>query len=196
MGNLERAIEILGRIEAPYWYGHALYTQGLLHNMTGNHEAAAAVLEQSAGHLEESGDLSCWAGASRGLADSQSRLGLTDPARRRLAEVIRRLPVLPMQEVARPRALDAVAAVLIRGGQPRDGAVILGWCESHELRIQTIIPRSERLRELHDEVVTALGADDAEHLLAQGAGMTADDLLRQAIPWLESGDHRLPVEPR
>ncbi len=186
LGNVRRAVEIYERIEVPYWYGHTLQTQGALFILQSDYASAAAAFAKGAGMLEDCGDLACWATSSRYLADAEARIGRAHDARGRVASVIRRLPLLPMQEVAIPRTLDAAASVLTHAGPPEAAARVIGWSLANPLPVPTFLPRTRILEALRSEVVESLGQEEAERLMAEGAATPTADLVTSALAWLEA----------
>ncbi len=184
MANLYRSVEILGSIEAPYWYGHALQTLGVIVDQGGDHEAAAHHLALAAGHLEDCGDVSCWAGSSRRLAMAEAALGRVDDARKRVAAVIDSMPILPMKEVAGPRTLDAAAEVLCAAGLDSQAAVVLGRAVATEFPVETIFPREPRHDAMRSLLLDRLGDAETRRLMADGEALTVDACLSQARTWL------------
>jgi hypothetical protein len=184
--QIDRAAAMLEEMHVPYWYGHAVMIQGILRKYTGSDDVAVEILARGAEHLEEIGDLFCWATTSRALAGSEAELGHTDTARRRLAEVIRRVPQLPMPEVSKPRTLDVAVQVLTAMGEPREAATILGHARAAELPM-AVPTRAQRHRELHEKLEAELGSETLEQLMTEGAALDADDLLARSLRLLEGG---------
>ncbi|HSI99108.1 MAG TPA: adenylate/guanylate cyclase domain-containing protein [Patescibacteria group bacterium] len=184
IADLARANAMFEEMHVPYWHGHALMFQGSFENLAGNHAVAAEILARGVTQLEETGDLFCWATTSRGLADAEVALGRIEQARQRLAEVIRRMPVLPMPEIAKPRTLDISAVVLAAMGRPRDAAAVLGWAREVELPMQAP-RRGEKHQALSDRLEAELGADVLDELMAEGARLDADELLARTLRHLE-----------
>lgn len=184
IADLARANAMFEEMHVPYWHGHALMFQGSIENLEGNPEAAAGILARGVAQLEETGDLFCWATSSRGLADAEVALGRVEPARRRVAEVIRRMPALPMPEVSKPRTLDISAVVLAAMGHPRDAATILGWAREAQLPMQSP-RREEKQRVLLERLEAELGADVVAGLMTEGARLDADELLAKTLRQLE-----------
>jgi predicted ATPase/class 3 adenylate cyclase len=186
MGNLVRSVEILGGMRVPYWHGHALMTLGSILEESGELEQAAGYLVEAAGHLEEMGDLNCWASSSRRLATAEAALGSLDSARARLAAVIEAMPLLPMQEIHEPRALDAAAEVLLGADLVEQAAFALGCAEATELPVPTIFPRERRLEAIGEKLVFRLGEGESERLRAEGAATGADEALARIRGWLRA----------
>ena len=186
LGNLARAVEILGGMKVPYWHGHALLTLGSILEQRRDLERAADHLSEAAGHLEDMGDLNCWANATRRLATAEAALGSPGPARQRLAAVIDAMPSLPMVEVHAPRVLDAAAEVLLAAGHAERAAVALGRAEATELPIATIFPRGPRLDAVREGVTRRLGEEEAGRLRAEGAATSVDDALATVAGWLRA----------
>src|SRR5690606_8773885 len=115
---------------------------------------------------------------------SETALGMTDRARRRVADVIARFSLLPMQEVALPRTLDAVVVTLLGAKTPVRAAVALGCAESVPFPVESAIPRASVLEELAESVEAALGTDEAVRLRAEGAALDPLQFLEQARGWL------------
>ncbi len=131
-------------MKVPYWHGHALLVLGSILEHSGEFETAAEYLSEAAGHLEDMGDMNCWANASRRLATAEAALGSPDTARARVAAVIEAMPILPMHEVAKHRTFDAAAEVLLTAGLVERAAFALGRAEATEFPMSTIFPRSPR----------------------------------------------------
>jgi hypothetical protein len=191
MANLNRSVEILGNIQVPYWYGHALQTLGAIAAEGGDHEAAAQHLAIAASHLEDCGDVSCWAGSSRRLATAEAALGRVDDAAARVAAVIDAMPILPMKELAKPRTLDAAAEVLCAAGLNSEAAVVLGRAVATDFPIETIFPRRhDAMRSL---LLERLGDEETRRLMADGEAMTVDACIEQAKAWLAGSLHSQPT---
>jgi hypothetical protein len=47
LGNMRRPVEILGKLEVPYWYGHALLGLGAFLNMRDVYEEATSLLSSA-----------------------------------------------------------------------------------------------------------------------------------------------------
>jgi predicted ATPase/class 3 adenylate cyclase len=182
--NVDRAVAMLEEMDVPYWYGHAVMIQGILRKFAGSHEVAIETLARGAGHLEDIGDLFCWATTTRALADSEVKLGKTASARRRIAEVVRRMPLLPMPEIAKPRTMDVVVGVLIAIGEVRHAAVTFGWASAAELPAP-VPSRAGTHRALRESLEAQLGADTLEELMAAGAVLDPDELLARSLRLLE-----------
>ncbi len=91
---------------------------GLSQSLTakGDHAGAEDYLIDAASHLEDCGDMSCWAATNRTLAMGEAALGSTERARERMVALIEAVPDLPIPEVAKPRAVDAAVDVLVAAG--------------------------------------------------------------------------------
>ena len=187
LGNVRRACDILAGMEAPNWYGHALYYLGILLRREGEFEESRELLSLGAGKLEDVGDANCWAGANRYLARCEARLGDTGPARARLVEVIDRMPVLPMQEVVKPRTLDSVAEVMLLASDHVHAGVLLGAALAAELPAEYGRIRGPELEALRAELVGAVGEPEAERLIAEGRSLDVDEALRYSREWLAQG---------
>ncbi len=188
MSNLVRSVEILGGMQVPYWHGHALMTLGSILEQSGELERAAGYLSEAARHLEDMGDMNCWASSTRRLATAEAALGSPDPARARLAATIEAMPILPMHEIHKPRVLDAAAEVLLAAGLVAASAFALGRAEATELPVSTIFPREPRLDAVRDEIVRRLGPDESARLRAEGAASSVDDALAQIHRWLRDDE--------
>jgi predicted ATPase/class 3 adenylate cyclase/tetratricopeptide (TPR) repeat protein len=184
MGNVVRSVEILGSLQVPYWYGHALQTLGSILEQSGEHERAAGYLVEAAGHLEEMGDLNCWANSSRRLATAEAALGSHDSARARLAAVIEAMPILPMPEIHKPRVLDAAAEILLAAGLAEQAAFALGRAGATEFPVPTLFPREPRLEAARAEIEQRLGYEEATRLTGEGTAATVDAALGQIRDWL------------
>ena len=182
--HAERGVAMLETMDVPYWYGHGVMLQGILRKLIHGSEAAADVLSRGVAHLEAVGDHSCWGTTSRALAGAEVDLGRTDAARRRVLEVIRRLPQLPMQEVAKPRTLDVAMQVLAAIGQPREAAIILGHVSSTELPVPAPT-RAQAHAAVRETLERELGAEELERLMAEGATRDLDALLDRAEALLD-----------
>ncbi len=172
--NLERAVRIFEKIRSPYWQGHTLYYLGILHTLSARHAEAIPPLSKGRVLLDDAGDMNCWAGASRYLAIAEAATGKPVQAAHRLLPVLEVLPLLPLQEVAQARTLDASTSVLIDLGRFEDAAVVLGTAK--------IVPMPDsivdRFHERYEQaVVDGLGPDRAGELLERGASMSADEAL-------------------
>lgn len=187
MDNLTRSVEILGGLKVPYWHGHALMVRGSILEQSGELETAAAYLSEAAGHLEDMGDMNCWANSTRRLATAEAKLDSSDVSRARLAAVIVAMPILPMPEIHAPRTFDAAAEVLLAAGLVEEAAFALGRAEATELPVATIFPREARLEIVREEVSRRLGDGQAERLRAEEEAATVDDALVQVRGWLRSG---------
>jgi hypothetical protein len=107
-----------------------------------------------------------------------------DSAGGHLAEVIARFDLLPMQEVALPRTLDAVAKVTHGAGDNEIAARVLGCAEKVPFDVETVLPRASVLEELAAKLDEALGTTRFEVLRAEGAALEPRELLTQARLWL------------
>jgi predicted ATPase/class 3 adenylate cyclase len=187
MANLTRAVEIMGSIVVPYWYGHALMVMGSLLRNEGELEAAAGYLSKAADRLRDCGDLACWATSTRGLALAVSALGGPERALGLLDTVLEVTPALPMPEIVRPRTLDALAEVLAGAGEHRHAAVVLGCAEVTEFPVTSIIARLDHAG-LRKRLVDILGAEAVDQLTREGAALHPDDCLVRARDWLVRPD--------
>ncbi len=186
MGNLRRAVEILERVEVPYWLGHALQTLGILTRLEGDNDGAIEPLAAAATLLQDMGDLSCWATSSRALARVETALGATSDAARRVAAVIDLMPALPMQEVAIPRTLDTAAEVLAAKGDLHAAARVLGRTMGIETPPSVILDRAAGLDSLRERLTTSLGDGLVEQLIGDGNTMSTEDALELARTALRS----------
>jgi len=184
MANLNRSVEILGSIQVPYWYGHALQTLGAIVAEGGDHDAAVRYLSLAADHLEDCGDVACWANSSRRLATAEAALGRVDDATARVTAVIDAMPILPMKEVAKPRTLDAAAEVLCAAGLDSEAAVVLGRAVATEFPVETLFPREPRHDAMRSLLLERLGDGETRRLMADGEAMTVDACIEQAKAWL------------
>ena len=144
-------------------------------------------LSEAAGHLEDMGDLNCWANAARRLATAEAARGSSDQARAGLVAVIKSMPRLPMIEVHTPHILDAAAEVLLAAGHVEQAAFALGRAEATDLPIATIYPRGPRLQAVREEIVRHLGRDETTRRMADGAATGMDELLARICTWLRAG---------
>jgi hypothetical protein len=162
-------------------------TLGSILEQSGELETAAAYLSEAAGHLEDMGDMNCWANASRRLSTAEAALGWPDAARTRLVAVIEAMPILPMHEVAKPRTLDAAAEVLLAAGLVEQAAIALGRAEATELPVSTIFSRSDRHDRTREEITRRLGIDETKRLMDDGAALGVDGSLAKIAGWLRAG---------
>ncbi len=185
MANVRRACAILTDIGSPYWYGHALFYMGVLLRYEGEYAEAVENLAMGASRLDDVGDPNCWAGASRTLASCEIHMGQIDSAAQRLGAVIDRMPVLPMQDIVKPRTLDVAVEWLLATGDAERAAITLGSALAPELPAEYNKRRAPELEELRHRVVVALGApDEAERLIGEGRALGLDEALEQARRWL------------
>ncbi len=185
LANVRRACAILTDIGSPYWYGHALFYMGVLLRYEGECAEAVENLAMGASRLDDVGDPNCWAGASRTLASCEIRMGQIDSAAQRLIAVIDRMPLLPMQDIVKPRTLDVVVEWLLANGNAERAAITLGSALAPELPAEYNKRRGPELEELRDRVVAALGAtDEADRLIGDGRSLGLDEALDQARNWL------------
>ena len=185
LGNLRRSVEILGELEVPYWYGHALLGLGAFLNMRDEYEEAASLLSTAAPHLADCGDVNCWASSSRWLAHAEGELGRPQQAAGRIAAVIEKLPILPMVELHVPRTLDQAARVLQLGGWFDRAAVVLGRALATEFPTETIFSRDDLHGRIRAALEQELDAAQLERLMAEGAATETEALLQRARSWLE-----------
>jgi hypothetical protein len=187
MENLRRAVEIFAGIQVPYWQGHALMVLGILLQGSGDDAGSVERLAEGARHLEDCGDLSCWATSSRYLASAEARLGAPESAKRRLAAVVEQLPILPMQEIARPRTLDSTAEVLLAAGAPDRAAVVLGRAMATKYTSATIFKREPLHEAVGSGIREAIGDEETARLMAEGEALDVDETLGKALAWLQEG---------
>jgi predicted ATPase/class 3 adenylate cyclase len=183
--SLDRAAEILEPMHVPYWYGHAVMLQGALRKLTGSNELAAEILAAGAVQLEEIGDLFCWATTTRALADAEVELGRVEAGRAHMEEVLRRVPLLPMPEVSKPRSLDIAAQVLLGLGEDEEAAIIFGRAAGTPLPSPSGI-REQKLAQLRERLEARLGRERLERLMAEGATLDLEDTLARTLSLLEA----------
>ena len=186
IANVRRACEILSEMDSPNWYGHALYYLGVLLRYEGEYPEAIEKLTMGAQRLEDVGDVNCWGGASRALARCEAALGQTEPARARLSAVIGRMPVLPMQDIVKPRTLDTAAEVFLAMGTYDRAGVAVGAALAAELPAEYARVRDPDLEEARTRVIEAIGATEAERLIAEGKSLDIDEALGAIHEWLVS----------
>jgi predicted ATPase/class 3 adenylate cyclase len=184
IGDLQRAVEIFESVRSRYWQGHARMTLGTVLTLRDRPDEAAPHLSAAADQLDDLGDLNCWAASLRRLAESESALGMWDSAGGHLAEVIARFDLLPMQEVALPRTLDAVAKVALGAGDHEVAARVLGCAEQVPFDVETVIPRASVLEGMASELDQVLGTMRFEELRAEGAELNPLQCLNEARVWL------------
>jgi predicted ATPase len=185
LGNVRRACAILADMGSPNWYGHALYYMGILLRYEGECAEAMENLAMGATRLDDVGDANCWAGASRTLASCEVRTGSTDSAADRLLAVIDRMPLLPMQEVAKPRTLDVAAELLFAVGSSARAAITLGSALAPEIPAEYNKRRLPELQALRDRLGEVLGVEEMERLVAEGDAFDLDDAIRTVRGWLQ-----------
>jgi predicted ATPase/class 3 adenylate cyclase len=182
--HLQRAVEITERLGLPLWRGHALFILGIVRHIQGEHAAAIELLAAGAGDLQECGDMNCWATANRGQAVSEAKTGAHEAARRRLAAVIGTIPRLPKREIHELRSADAVTQVLAGAGDYERAAVSLGLARTIQTEeVSFAIDRGHD--DMRDKIAAALGEEETESLLAEGASMTVMDGLTTFRAWLQ-----------
>ncbi len=186
LANVRRACAILAEMNSPNWYGHALYYLGVLLRYEGEYREAIDHLTMGAQRLEDVGDVNCWGGASRALARCEAALGQTEPARARLSAVIERMPVLPMQDIVKPRTLDTAAEVFSAMGTYDRAGIILGAALAAELPAEYSKVRDPELQIERSKVIEAIGETEAERRIAEGRAMNVDEALAVAHGWLAS----------
>jgi predicted ATPase/class 3 adenylate cyclase len=187
MEDLTRAIEAMGRLDLPYWHGHALMIKGVLLRDRGASGDGAVFLAEAAGRLQDVGDLACWATSLRGLARVEAELGHHARAVELMGMVLEATPRLPMPEVVRPRTLDTLAEVLTAAGEHRHAAVVLGCAEVTEFPMTSIMPRIDHAG-LRSRLAEQLGAGVVDELCREGAALDPDDCLARARDWLARPD--------
>jgi tetratricopeptide (TPR) repeat protein len=184
IGDLRRAVEIFESVRSRYWQSHARMNLGTVLTLRDRPDEAAPHLSAAADQLDDLGDLNCWAASLRRLAESESALGMWDSAGGHLAEVIGRFDLLPMQEVALPRTLDAVAKVALGAGDHEVAARVLGCAEKVPFDVETVIPRASVLEDMASELDQVLGTMRFEELRAEGAELEPLQCLNEARVWL------------
>jgi predicted ATPase/class 3 adenylate cyclase/tetratricopeptide (TPR) repeat protein len=184
LANVIRACEIFSGLDSPNWYGHALYYRGILLRYERDYREAIESLEMGARRLEDVGDVNCWAGALRALARCEAALGDTDPAQEKLAAVIDRMPVLPMQEITKPRTLDAAAELFLAERRYDEAGITLGAALAAELPAEYGRQRDPELQEVRDQLVEVLGESEVEDLTSAGESLGLDEALARTRTWL------------
>lgn len=180
LANVRRACAIFSEIDSPNWYGHSLYYLGILLRHEGEFAEAIEHLNMGAHRLEEVGDVNCWAGANRALARCETPLGYMDSARARLVAVIDRMPVLPMQDMAKPRTLDAAAELFLAAESFDRAGITLGAALAAELPAEYSKVRDPDLQAVRDTLHRAVGEAEVERLIAKGRAMSIDESLALA----------------
>ena len=184
LANVRRACQIFSELDSPNWYGHALYYLGILLLREGDYDQAIENLGAGAHRLEDVGDVNCWAGANRALAKCESAVGQTDPAAERLVAVIERMPVLPMQEIAKPRTLDAAAEVFLAAEQYEHAAITLGAALAAELPEEYGRVRDPDLQVVRDKLAETRGESETEGLIGEGRSLGLEAALENVRRWL------------
>lgn len=187
LDNVRRACEIYSSFDSPNWHGHALQILGILLRYEGEPAEAAENLAQAARMLDEVGDVNCWAVSTRSLARCEAAIGKFHEAAQRLALVIDRIPVLPMQSTSKARILDSAADVLQAWHRDTQAAVILGTCLAVEgLPEDFVSVRNRELGAVREAMVDRLSEADLDRLLNEGAALTVDEALAKVRAWLRS----------
>jgi predicted ATPase/class 3 adenylate cyclase len=176
--NSRRACEIYADIDSPNWYGHARQLRGLLLKLEDDPHEASSHFAEAAGLLDQVGDISCWANSTRGLAGCETALGMTSSAARRLLEILERMPSLPMQEVTKPRTLDAIAETLVAAGKLEEGGLLLGASIAAPVVPGSVV-RPAELEQIRARAVEKLGELEADRLFAEGAALELDEALER-----------------
>jgi hypothetical protein len=185
IGNNQRAADILGQMQVPYWYGHVLLSLGASQGQRGELEAASANLGHGARLLEEMGDLNCWAICIRRQALAEQGRGHARAAMEGLVTVLAAMPQLPMPEFHGPMCLDAAAELLIADGQLERAAYVLGAAKSTE--VHKLHPQHRR-EPGHDAMQATLeaglGVPATAARMREGAEAGAPEALRRLEGWL------------
>ncbi len=176
LANAAKACEILADMDSPNWYGHSLYYHGILLKFEEDIQAAATRLEHGARLLDDVGDANCWAGASRTLALCELELGDIQSAAGRIESTIQRIPVLPMQEVHKAAALDAIIETLLAVGRTEEGALLLGTSLVIPSQPGAVV-RPARQKEYRERTTELLGSTEAERLFEEGSTVDLDTAL-------------------
>jgi predicted ATPase len=179
LANVRRACDILSEMDAPNWYGHALMSLGAILRYEEETQEAKECLAQASTLLDDVGDANCWANSGRGLAKCEAVLGEVESAGRRVAAVIDRIPVLPMQEIHKPRTVDAAVVALLAGGNHELAGAALGTAMAADLPAEYQRIRVPELQEYREELEAAVGAEEAERLIDEGAAIGVDDMLER-----------------
>lgn len=94
------------------------------------------------------------------------------------------MPVVPMQEIAKPRSLDSAAEVFLAEGRYDEAGVTLGAALAAELPAEYQRQRDPELQEVRDKVVSAIGESEAERLIRQGESFGLEAAVEQIYGWL------------
>jgi tetratricopeptide (TPR) repeat protein len=186
----EQAAEVYAELDSPNWYGHVLQTWATLLHLDGRFDEAKDHFSDAAQLLDEVGDVNCWAASSRGAALCEVRIGAIESAASRVLATIERMPALPMQEVNKPRTVDATAAILLASDRPADGARLLGAAMACPFPASGSVIRPKQVERIRAAAVTTLGEARAERLFAEGAELDIESALLEAEALLRAISRR------
>jgi predicted ATPase len=172
-----RAAEVYADLDSPNWYGHVLQTWATLLHLEGEFGDAKVHFIEAAQLLDMVGDVDCWAASSRGAALCEVETSALVSAAGRVLATIERMPSLPMQDVNKPRTIDAAAAIVLASNRPGDGARLLGAAIAAPFPASGSVIRPKQLERIRAKAVSILGQPDTERLLAEGARLTIDQAL-------------------
>jgi hypothetical protein len=173
LASSRRACDMLAEIDSPNWYGHALMLNGTLLALEAEPAPAIGRLAEAARLLDMVGDVNCWSASSRAVARCETALGKTTDAAGRLLAVLDRMPTMPIPEITKPRTLDAIAELVLATGRSQDGGRLVGAALAAPFDPEAVM-RPRELADIRAKAVEALGEEEAERLLAEGASMDVD----------------------
>ena len=184
IGNLRRSVELLRESQANYWMAHSLEMLGTILNSGERFDEAIECFSEGVQLLRDCGDLSCWAGGSRGLAFAEVAIGRADRAAPRLAAVLEHMAVLPTPEWDIPFTLDNAAGVLQELGASGRAAIVLGGAKVVPLPGEARFDRDDHQQRIRDQIAAAIGTEEAVRLEAEGAALPTDQVIAKAQEWL------------
>jgi hypothetical protein len=180
-GALTGAVDLMRRIDDRWGLGFALLALGTVLVVT--HREAEAIEP-----LQEGTDIARNGSEEIMLSNALISLGWArmgqrdmDGAKASLWDGLQRAVAVPHQESA-ARALDGIAAVAGRTGDPSDGAILLGAADALRQSVDGTVWAIDRAS--HDETADLLndrlGADTFENLNRHGHTLALDDVLAMA----------------
>lgn len=92
-----------------------------------------------------------------------------------------------MQDIAKPRTLDVAAEVLVAARRFDQAGIILGAALAAKLPTEYSKVRDTEQQRIQDNLVAAIGEDQAERLVAEGRALGVDEALSRARGWLATG---------
>ena len=175
----QEAAEIYADLESPSWHGHVIMTNAILLRGEGDMDRAGPLFLEAAELLESVGDVNCWARSTNAWATCVAGRGNVSEAAAAMGSVIDALPILPMQEIAGPQALDGSAWVLLESDEVEEGARLLGASLAAPFPIEAVI-RPTELKTMGERARERLGDEVTEALIEEGGRLSVDDALVHA----------------